>query len=67
MRGYLSPRSSAAALKAGVASTVAENINPIKSQLIHEMRRLESVGANAQADSLGRVIARLEAWQARHG
>lgn len=44
-----------------IAHSVGEN----KSRLIDSLRQLEDIRAQRLADDLGRVIARLEAWQSR--
>jgi hypothetical protein len=66
-RGYLSPRSTATAYKRQIACEVAREISQPKSALIRELAKLERVGNTRAADSLGRIIARLESWQARNG
>lgn len=42
-----------------------DDVNPLKSRLMDITSRLRTAEANAQADSLDRIIARLEVWQAR--
>jgi hypothetical protein len=64
-KGYQTPRQGAAAHRQAIASRVADAITQPKSELIAQWKRLEEARAPG-AESLGRIIARLEAWQARY-
>lgn len=45
----------------------SDNINQHKSRLIDVLRKLEGTpGCAAAAKDLGRIIGRLESWQAQH-
>ena len=46
---------------------VAQEISPLKSRLIGLLGQLEEAQAKDAANRLGRIIAELEGWQARHG
>lgn len=41
-----------------------DSVSPIKSRLIDVLRQVEEIDRR-EAESLGRVIGRLEAWQGR--
>jgi hypothetical protein len=46
---------------------VAANINPTKSRLIFELRRLQDApGCTTAARELASIIERLDRWQSKH-
>ena len=44
---------------------IKSDINSPKEKLIHFYFKLQEIGENKEAESLGRIIDRLEAWQNR--
>lgn len=52
--------------KAEAIRRASDEINSKKSHLMQAVDRLFEAGANREAESLNRIIARLEAWQWRN-
>lgn len=52
--------------KRDACKRTSEEVNPIKSRLLTEVNRLRGENAAGAAADLDKIVARLEAWQAKH-